>query len=98
MGEHVSTTDLYEGTYYLLHGCELVCIEGAPVNGSITCKLTFQGAPLSRLQLEYFSGKAHVPLFEFRRAFGQVNALVREARKKAKGRLRQPGSPEGGQP
>ena len=82
MGEQVSTTDLYEGTYYLLHGCELVCIEGVPINGSITCKLAFQGAPLSRLQLEYFSGK--------------VNALVREAKKKAKGRLRQASSPEGG--
>jgi hypothetical protein len=98
MGEQVSTTDLYEGTYYLLHGCELVYIEGVPINGSITCKLTFQGEPLSRLQLEYFSGKANVPLFEFRRTFGQVNALVREAKKKAKGQYRQGGSAEGDRP
>lgn len=89
MGEQVITTDLYEGTYYLLNGCQLVCIEGVPVNGSITCKLTFQGEPLNRLQMEYFSGAARVPLFEFRRTFGQVNALVRSAKKKAKGQRRQ---------
>ena len=98
MGEHVSTTDLYEGIYYLVHGCQLVCIEGVPINGSITCKLTFQGSPLSRLQLEYFSGKANVPLFEFRRTFGQVNALVREAKKKAKGQIRQANPSEGDRP
>lgn len=98
MGEQVITTDLYEGTYYLLNGCQLVCIEGVPVNGSITCKLTFQGEPLNRLQLEYFSGKARVPLFEFRRTFGHVNALVRSAKKKAKGQLRQGGSALEGRP
>ena len=27
MGEQVSTTDLYESTFYLLGGCELVSIE-----------------------------------------------------------------------
>jgi len=75
-----------------------VCIEGVPINGSITCKLTFQGSPLSRLQLEYFSGKANVPLFEFRRTFGQVNALVREAKKKAKGQIRQANPSEGDRP
>jgi len=98
MGEQAITTDLYEGTYYLLNGCELVCIEGVPINGSITCRLTFQGEPLNRLQLEYFSGKARVPLFEFRRTFGQINALVRSAKKKAKGRFRQAGSAPEGRP
>ena len=96
MGDLVSTTDLYESTFYLLGGCELVSIEAERVDGSITCRLTFKGDKLGELQLEYFSGKAKVPLFGFRRAFGQVNALVYSAKKKAKGQLRQQAT-KGGQ-
>jgi len=89
MGEQVSTTDLYESTFYLLGGCELVSIEAQRIDGSITCSLTFKGEKLGELQLEYFAGKAKVPLFGFRRAFGQVNALVYSAKKRAKGQLKQ---------
>jgi len=89
MGEQVSTTDLYESTFYLLGGCELVSIEAQRVDGSITCRLTFKGDQLGQLQLEYFAGQARVPLFGFRRAFGQVNALVYSAKKRAKGQFRQ---------
>jgi hypothetical protein len=89
MGEQVSTTDLYESTFYLLGGCELVSIEAQRVDGSITCRLTFKGEKLDQLQLEYFAGKAKVPLFGFRRAFGQVNSLVYSAKKRAKGQHKQ---------
>jgi len=89
MGEQVSTTDLYESTFYLLGGCELVSIETQRVDGSITCSLTFKGEKLDQLQLEYFAGKAKVPLFGFRRAFGQVNALVYSAKKRARGQHKQ---------
>ena len=89
MEDQVTTTDLYECAFYLLKGCELVGIEGMRVNGTITCRLTFQGGDVSRLQLEYFNGNATVPLFPFRRAFGQVNALVYSAKKKARNQMRQ---------
>ena len=89
MGEQVSTTDLYESTFYLLGGCELVSIEAERIDGSITCRLTFKGDKLGHLQLEYFAGQAKVPLFGFRRAFGQINALVYSAKKRAKGQFRQ---------
>ena len=89
MGEQVSTTDLYESTFYLLGGCELVSIEAQRVDGSFTCSLTFKGDKLGELQLEYFAGKAKVPLFGFRRAFGQVNALVYSAKKRAKSQIKQ---------
>ncbi len=98
MGEPVSTTDLYESTFYLLGGCELVSIEAERVDGSITCRLTFRGEKLGELQLEYFGGKARVPLFGFRRAFGHVNALVYSAKKRAKGQLKQEQSQSGGEP
>jgi hypothetical protein len=87
MGERVSTTDLYESGYYLLGGCELESIEAERVNGSISCRLTFRGEKLGELQREYFAGRATVLLFPFRRAFGQINALVGKAKKRAKGRL-----------
>ena len=96
MTETVSTTDLYEGTFYLMGGCELTGIEAQRVDGSITCRLTFRGERLAELQSEYFAGRARVALFPFRRAFGQVNALVYSAKKKAKGQLRQQAS-EGGE-
>ena len=96
MSETVSTTDLYESTFYLLGGCELAAIEAQRVDGSITCRLTFRGARLAELQSEYFAGRARVALLPFRRAFGQVNALVYSAKKKAKGQLRQQAA-EGGE-
>jgi hypothetical protein len=85
--ERVSTTDLYESTYYLMGGCELEGIEAERLNGTISCRLTFQGERLMELQREYFGGRATVVLLHFRRAFGQINALVGRAKKKAKSRL-----------
>jgi hypothetical protein len=98
MGERVSTTDLYESTFYLLGGCELTGIEAERVGGAITCRLTFSGEKLAALQSEYFAGNAKVLIFPFRRAFGQVNALVYSAKKKAKNQLRQEQAAEGGEP
>jgi hypothetical protein len=97
MGEQISTTDLYESTFYMLGGCEMVSIETQRVDGSITCSLTFAGEKLGQLQLEYFAGKAKVSLFAFRRAFGQVNALVYSAKKKARNQLRQAQLEPGGE-
>lgn len=99
MSESVSTTDLYESTFYMLGGCQLVAIEAEKIDGAITCRLSFRGEKLPELQSEYFAGKARVALFPFRRAFGQVNALVYSAKKKAKNQLRQreQSAAEGGQ-
>jgi hypothetical protein len=97
MAERITTTDLYESTFYLMGGCELTGIEAQRVNGTIACRLTFQGEKLSELQSEYFAGRARVALFPFRRAFGQVNALVYSAKKKAKNQLRQEQAAEGGE-
>jgi len=95
MSEIISTTDLYESTFYLMGGCELVTIEAERVDGTITCRLTFRGEKLASLQSEYFAGKAKVALFPFRRAFGQVNALVYSAKKRARGQLRQTAPDQG---
>jgi len=97
VSETVSTTDLYESTFYLMGGCELTGIEAERVDGGITCRLSFRGARLAELQSEYFAGHARVALFPFRRAFGQVNALVYSAKKKARSQLRQQQAAEGGE-
>ena len=97
MVETVTTTDLYESTYYLLTGCELEGIEGMRVNGKITCRLSFRSPKIPQLQMDYFQGGAEVNLLQFRRAYGQINALVRSAKKKAKAQLsRRSARPEGG--
>jgi len=84
----VSTSDLYEGAYYLLSNCELVAIEGLVVNGQVTCRLSFNGSRLPELQAKYFGGKTEVNLFLFRRAYSQIVQHVNEAKKKMKAELR----------
>ncbi len=97
MEAQVSTCDLYEGTYYLLNGCELEAIDGLKVNGNLTCRLTFSGDNLNSLQLAYLQGKAHSNLFQFRRAYGQLNALVLKAKKKFRNQLKQESQKKGGE-
>lgn len=87
----VTTCDLYEGSYYLLNGCELEAIEGLKVNGSVTCRLTLSGVSLNTLQLTYLQGQAEANLFRFRRTYGQLSALVQKAKKKFKNQLKQQG-------
>ena len=89
MGERVSTTDLYESTYYLLGGCELESIEAERVGGTISCRLTFRGEKIEYLQQEYFGGRAVVGLISFRRTLGRINAMVWSVKKRARARLRQ---------
>ena len=97
MEDQVSTCDLYEGPYYLLNGCELEAIEGLKVNGAITCRLTFSGDELNRLQLSYLQGQAGANLFEFRRAYSQLSSLVLKAKKKFRNQLKQEVQKKGGE-
>ncbi len=85
----VTTCDLYEGAFYLLKGCELEAIEGLKINGSITCQLSFSGVNLNTLQLTYLQGQAEANLFQFRRTYSQLSALVQKAKKKLKSQLKQ---------
>jgi hypothetical protein len=89
---YVTTTDLYEATYYFLSGCELTEIAGTKVNGKVTCELTFSKPNISELQLNYLQGKASVNVFQFRRAYGQIHSWVLKAKKDFTGKP----SPQGG--
>ena len=83
----VTTNDLYESAYYLLHNCELVEIEGNKVNGKILCNLILTGTDITKLQLDYLNGKASANILDLRRMVGQVHAWVSTAKKKFKRQL-----------
>ena len=96
MSDQISTTDTYEAANYLVHGCELLEISCQQMDGKPTCRLVFTGPEINKLQLEYFNGKACINLFAFRRAYGQINAMIYEAKKRAKKEA--PAQSEGGRP
>ena len=83
----VTTNDLYESAYYLLHNCELVEIEGTKMGGKILCNLILTGTDITKLQLDYLNGKASANILDLRRMVGQVHAWVSTAKKKFKRQL-----------
>lgn len=89
MQNHIVTGDVYESCFYILRGCTLVSIEGIPINGKISCKVTFTGPDILEKQAEYFSGKASVDLFEFRRTYQQVCAWIQQAKRRINHQLNQ---------
>jgi hypothetical protein len=90
--DFVSTSDLYEGAYYLSKGCELVSINGRKLNGKVTCELTFAKPGIAELQIGYFKGGAEVNLLSFRRVFGQIHALVHREKKRCQNILKNGGA------
>jgi hypothetical protein len=82
--DRVTTTDLYEGAYYMLGGCHIESVEVERVGRSPGCRLTFSGEKIRWLQQEYLAGHAVVGLTSFRRTLGQVNAWVWSAKKRAR--------------
>jgi hypothetical protein len=93
--DFVSTSDLYEGAYYLSRGCELVSINGRKLNGKVACDLTFAKPGITELQINYFKGGAEVNLLSFRRFFGQIHALVHREKKRCQNILKNGGTLEG---
>lgn len=87
MQDQIVTGDVYESCFYILRGCTLVVVQGIPVNGKINCQLKFTGDNILKIQAEYFSGKASVDLFEFRRTYSQVCSWIQQAKKQLKHQL-----------
>jgi hypothetical protein len=99
MQNHIVTGDVYESCFYILRGCTLVSVEGTPINGKISCRLKFTGPDILEKQAEYFSGKASVDLFEFRRTYQQVCAWIKQAKKQLNHQLaQQTAALQGGKP
>jgi hypothetical protein len=89
--DEVATTDLYEAAFYLLSGCTLEAIQCLPVSGKREVQFSFSGRHLAALQLTYLQSRAEVNLFAFRRAYGQINAYLHEAKKAARREEQQAG-------
>ena len=74
-------TDLYEAAYLILSGCNLEEVSCIPVSESLSCRLTFSGPGLDAAQRIFQTRQAVVNLEDFRRAYGQVNSYVHQAKK-----------------
>lgn len=97
MQDEIVTADVYESCFYIMRGCTLLVVEGIPVNGKINCQLKFTGDHILKIQAEYFSGKASVNLFEFRRTYSQVCSWIQQAKKQLKHQLLLQQQPQGGE-
>jgi len=79
--EQTQITDLYQASYLLLSGCELIGIECIPTGGSISCSLRFQGKNVNALNDAWWRKDATVNLWNFRTAYSQINSFVHQAKK-----------------
>ena len=84
MSNKVSTQDIYESAYLLTLGANVECVEALTENNKLVCKFTFSGANLLQAQNEYYNSRATVNLWDFRRCFNRINALIGTAKKEAK--------------
>jgi hypothetical protein len=87
----VKTTDVYEGSWYLLNGCKMGEVHGKERNGEISCEMFFTGADIVRLYHEYQNGTAAVNLAELRRIFDLLNYQVLKEKYRCKYILRNGG-------
>jgi hypothetical protein len=74
-------TDLYEAAYLILSGCKVEEVTCIPVSESLSCRLVFSGPGLDAAQRVFTARQAVVNLDDFRRAYGQVNGYVHQAKK-----------------
>jgi hypothetical protein len=79
--QSVEVTDLYEAAYLILSGCTIEEVTCIPVSESLSCRLVFSGSGLDVAQRIYNTRQAVVNLDDFRRAYGQVNGYVHQAKK-----------------
>ena len=87
----ISTYDLYEASYYLLHGCELETVEALRLGREVRCRMSFSGPRLEALQVTYLGGQAEANLFAFRRVYAHLSAVILKAKRKAQNRLKNGG-------
>jgi hypothetical protein len=79
--ETVQITDLYQASYYILNGCELVGVECIPTGNSTSCQIGVRGSNLAGLEESWFGKKAAANLWAFRNAYSQINSHVQQAKR-----------------
>ena len=79
--ETASVTDLYQASYYLLSGCEILGVDCIPTGKAFSCQITLSGENLTDLSQNWFDKKAVVNLWAFRNAYTQINSHVQQAKR-----------------
>ena len=77
----VDVTDLYEAAYILTCGNRIEEVRCIPLSEGISCQITLTGETAEYAQTVYATGQAQVNVHAFRRAYGQVNSFIHEAKK-----------------
>jgi len=79
--ESVEVTDLYQACYYLLSGCKVTGLECIPAGTGVSCRISFQGKNLSRIEEAWYSKTAVVNLWSFRTAYTELSGHVQNAKR-----------------
>jgi len=68
----VSTSDLYEASYYLINGCTLEGVETLQLGSKTVCQMSFKGQEIYNLREVYLRGESTVNLTSFRTAYSKL--------------------------
>jgi len=79
--ETAEVTDLYQASYYLLSGCEILGVECIPAGNGTSCRIAVRGSQLTDLAQAWFDKKAVVNLWTFRNAYTEINSHVQQAKR-----------------
>ena len=79
--ETEAVSDLYQASYYLLNGCEILSVDCIPTGTASSCQIVVRGNNLTDLAQAWFDKKAVANLWTFRNAYSQVNSHVQQAKR-----------------
>lgn len=79
--EMAEITDLYQASYYLINGAEIMGVECIPTGKSTNCRILVQGTNLTDLAQRWFEKEAVANLWAFRNAYSQINSHVQQAKR-----------------
>lgn len=79
--ETVEVTDLYQASWYLISGCEIIGVECIRAGNGTSCRIVVQGQKLPELSQQWFDRTALVNLWTFRNAYSEINSHVQQAKR-----------------
>lgn len=79
--ETAEVTDLYQASYYLVSGCEILKVECIQAGTGTSCRIIVRGHELARLAAAWFDRTAVVNLWTFRNAYSEINSHVQQAKR-----------------
>jgi len=80
--ETAELTDLYQASYYLLSGCEILNITCSKATTGTNFRIHVQGTNLATLAQAWADREAVVNLWAFRTAYTEINTYVQQAKRR----------------